>query len=115
MMKKLSILFVVLFVVLFSCSKGVDIDNVDDEPNFSGIVEEVNEQSILVRVHEGESEFQSSDLISVTLDVKLDDTITDFLVGDEVRVYYDGSILESYPAKVLDVYVIELVKAVDEH
>lgn len=113
-MKKFSLILLVLFVLLFSCSKGVDIDNVEDQPNFSGIVDEVNENSILVKVNEGEDEIQSSDLISVSLDVKLKDGITNFLVGDEVRVYYDGTILESYPAQVNQVYLIMLVTPVDE-
>jgi len=36
--------------------------------------------------------------------------MTHFSVGDAVRVYYDGTIAESYPAQVDTVYAIILVK-----
>ena len=52
----------------------------------------MNEHSIMVKVSEDEDEAQSSDLISVSLNVELEESMTDFNVGDEVRVYYNGEI-----------------------
>ena len=85
------------------------MNDIYDEPNFKGIVLEVDESSILVSVNEEEDEIKSSDKISVSLDVKLKDSISDFEVGDKVRVFYDGTILETYPAKINEVYAILLL------
>lgn len=87
----------------------MDMNSVVKEPNFSGIVEETEEGSILVKVDQDEEEAASSDLISVSLDVELKDSMTDFNIGDKVRIYYDGNIAESYPAQVNKVYAILLI------
>lgn len=92
----------------------MNMNTVVSEPNFSGIIDEVYEQSILVRVNEGEDEKRSSDLMSVSLDVMLKDSMTFFEVGEEVRVYYDGSIAESYPAQINKVYAIIIVDPDEE-
>ena len=112
-MKKI-ICLTIVFILLVGCSKTIDMDNVVNEPNFAGIVEEVSDGAIIVRVNEDEDENKSSDLISVSLDVELKDSMTDFEIGDEVRIYYDGNILESYPAQVNKVYAIILVDSSEE-
>ena len=108
-MKKTILVLFFVIVLLAGCSKKMNMNNVKNEPNFSGIVEEVSEQSILVKVNEAEDEFQSSDLMSVSLDVELKDSITNFNIGDEVKIYYDGNIAESYPAQINKVYAITLI------
>lgn len=106
-MKKI-ILYLIMILVLFTgCTDSITMEDVVKEPNFSGIVEEIEEKSILVRVNE--DEVTSSDLIYVSLDVELKDNMIDFNIGDEVRVYYDGNIAESYPAQVNKVYAIILL------
>ncbi|MDR1539522.1 MAG: DUF4825 domain-containing protein [Clostridiales bacterium] len=84
-------------------------DTVQKEPHFRGVVTEVFENSILVSVNEGEEVRRSSDLIDVSLDIQIKDSIRNFLVGDEVIVYYDGIILETYPGKLGKVYFIALI------
>lgn len=86
----------------------MSMNNVDKEPHFGGTVTEVYDNTILVSVNEGEDVRKSSDLISVSLNVKLKDSMTDFAVGDRVIVYYNGVIAESYPAQVNMVYAIVL-------
>lgn len=108
-MKKLLLCLVTALVLITGCSKEMNMDKVLNEPNFVGVVTEVNEHSILVKVNEDEDDIRSSDLMSVSLDVEIDDSITDFNIGDEVRVYYDGMIAESYPAQINKVYAIMLV------
>lgn len=95
-------------MLLSGCSKKTDVNTLVDKPNFAGIINEVSEGSIIVIVNEDEDEIKSSDLISVSLDVELKDRMTDFEIGDEVRVYYDGNIAESYPAQINKVYAIVL-------
>ncbi len=86
----------------------MSMKNVDKEPHFAGTVTEVHDNAILVSVNEGEDARRSSDLISVSLNVKLKDSMTHFTVGDKVIVYYNGEIAESYPAQVNTVYAIIL-------
>lgn len=109
-MKKIYIMIFILFTLLVSvaCTKKIDMDNVVNEANFTRVVDSVEEKSILVRVNEDQDEIKSSDLISVSLDMQLKNKEIDFKVGDKVQVYYDGVILESYPAQINGVYVILL-------
>lgn len=86
----------------------ITMNNVVKEPHFGGTVTEVYDNAILVSVNEGEDARKSSDLISVSTNVKLKDSMTDFTVGDRVIVYYNGEIAESYPAQVNTVYAIRL-------
>ncbi|MDR2044595.1 MAG: YobA family protein [Clostridium sp.] len=77
-----------------------------NEPHFRGIVTERSGNSILVEVSEGEEVRRSADLIWVSLDVVRKDGAFAGKVGDEVTVYYDGMIAESYPAQIHKVYAI---------
>lgn len=42
------------------------------------------------------------------MQVQCADSMTHFSVGDEVTVYYDGSIAETYPMQINNVYAITL-------
>ncbi|MDR7810234.1 M56 family metallopeptidase [Lacrimispora sp.] len=86
----------------------MSMHNIAKEPHFAGTVTEVNDNTILVIVDEGEEVRRNSDLISVSLNVKLKDSITHYNVGDRVIVYYNGEIAESYPAQINTVYAIVL-------
>lgn len=105
------VILCILFVLCFFLFQPMNMHNVIKEPNFTGIVKEINESSILVAVNQDEDEFKSSDLINVSLHQKLEDGTAEFNLGDTVTVYYDGTILESYPALVNNVYVITLTDA----
>lgn len=86
--------------------KPLTMDDIYDEPNFGGTVISADDKAIMVAVNAEEDEFKSSDKISVSLNVKLKDSSTHFNVGDKVRVFYDGSIMETYPARVQEVYAV---------
>lgn len=103
------ILCICLCAAAAGCGNQMNMNTVLKEPNFAGIVEEVYDGTILVAVNEDEDEYKSSDLISVSLDVELKDGLSEYEVGDEVRVYYDGTIAESYPAQIMKVYAITIV------
>jgi hypothetical protein len=109
-MKKLmfALSMVMAIIFLVGCTNGLDMKSVHNEPHFAGVVLEVFDGSILVKVNEGEAIRNSSDLIFVSLDVYLADSITDFMSGDEVVVFFDGTIMETYPAQVNTVYAIML-------
>ncbi len=94
--------------ILPACGRDMD-DIIQNEPCVKGVVESVSEESITIRVNPGEEAAASSDLISVSLNVENKDSVTHFYVGDEVAVYYDGAIAESYPAQIHTVYAIVLL------
>ena len=104
----LSIGILGLILFLGYIFRPMTMNDIYTEPNFKGTVTEVMDNSILVAVNEDEDEFKTSDKIVVSLDVKLKDSMTEFKVGDKVSVYYNGTILESYPAQVKEVYGIIL-------
>ena len=89
-------------------------DVIQHKPRFAGVVVEVyGKESVLVKVNKNdaiyksshnEAVYKSSHLIKVSLDVIKKDAISYYNVGDEITVYYDGNILETYPAQVNKVY-----------
>ena len=99
----------ILLFIFFMSNRPMNMNTVLNEANFMGRVEEVRDQSIIVRVNEDEEEMRSSDLINVSLDVEIKDSLSDYTVGHIVQVYYDGNIAESYPAQVNNVYAIVIV------
>lgn len=101
-------LALMLILILAYIFKPMTMNDIYKEPNFKGTVIEVSENSILVSVNEDEDEFESSDKISVSLNVKLKDSMTHFNVSDNVSVYYNGVILETDPVQVKEVYAIIL-------
>ena len=76
-----------------------------NEPNITGVVKEANEQSILIENEKGE--------YWVSLNVENKDSTTHFNLGDEVVVYYNGIIAESYPMQINTVYAITLKEPAD--
>jgi hypothetical protein len=73
---------------------------IQHEPSIRGIVTETTDTAILMENADGE--------YWVSLDVENGDSMTDFTVGDEVVVYFDGNIAETYPMQLNRVYAIIL-------
>ena len=79
---------------------------ISNEPSIKGFIKEVNENSILVENKSGE--------YWVSLNVENKDGIySPIVAGDEVAVYYDGNIAESYPMQINTVYAILLIEPAD--
>ncbi len=74
-----------------------DMSNVNY--SFTGTIQEMSENKLtaVVKVDEGEPILSSSDLVSVGLGIN---TTDNFSVGDHIRVYYDGTVMETSPAQV---------------
>lgn len=96
---------------LFSACKPSLNDVIADKPSVQGTVESVEEGAILLAADETEEERASSDQFLVSLDAEYSDSVTHFYEGDRVTVYYDGTIAESYPAQINQVYAITLLEA----
>ena len=112
-MKIIRLLPLFLLLTLLAACKPSMNTILSTKPCVKGVVQEVHEQMILIEVNEDEEARKTSDLISVSLDVKNADSITHFYAGDEVAVYYDGQIAESYPAQIHTVYAITLIEGSD--
>lgn len=67
---------------------------------------EVNRNNIIVKPNEGTNEIKSSDKISINVEK----WNSEFIVGDKLKVTYDGFILETYPAQIhaIDIKKINL-------
>ena len=112
-MKIIRLLPLFLLLTLLAAGKPSMNTILSTRPCVKGVVQEVHEQTILIEVNEDEEARKTSDLIFVSLDVKNADSITHFYAGDEVAVYYDGQIAESYPAQIHTVYAITLIEGSD--
>lgn len=102
-MKKLLTLVLALACVLGLV--GCNNKSLNREPSITGIVKEASEKAILIENDGGE--------YWVSADVENKDSVTQFNIGDEVVVYYDGNIAESYPMQISTVYAITLKGSAD--
>lgn len=106
-MKKILSLILTLFCVLslVGCGRSMD-DIIKNESSITGVVEEVYNNSILISIQTDAYPYGA--YCDVSLDAENKDDMVDFNIGDEVIVYYDGNIAESYPLQINTVYAISL-------
>ena len=106
-MKKLIALVLALVCVLglVGCNNRSMNYIIENEPSITGIIKETNDNSILIENEDGE--------YWVSLNIENKDSMTNFSVGDEAVVYYDGNIAESYPMQINTVYAITLKTPAD--
>lgn len=80
-----------------------------NETYFYGKVIEASEKYIIVEPNEGEEERKSSDKISINLGESNDSIYT---VGTNVKITYNGIILETYPAQIKPIQIE--IKSLDD-
>ena len=104
-MKKYITLFLVICCVftLVACKANTK----EDVHSFEATVLEVHDAYLLVEPAEGAWERSSADKIEVSLQDKTSWPIPQ--VGDTVNVFYNGELMETYPARVGKVYRVEIV------
>ncbi|MBR4084915.1 MAG: hypothetical protein IKK33_11610 [Lachnospiraceae bacterium] len=118
MKKYIALILLLMFVLsLTGCNKQSDNeikepDNQQVEENintvsFEAVILEVLDASVLVCPVQGSNELKSADKISVSLG-KLEIPFN-LIVGQTIRIEYDGLIAESYPAQIFNTSQIELV------
>lgn len=79
---------------------------IENEPSVTGIVKKVRGNSMIIYL-ETES-YPNGTNCKVSLAAENKDSYTSVSVGDEVVVYYNGKIAESYPLQINTVYAITL-------
>ena len=80
-------------------------DIIANAPSVTGIVKDIGEKAILIENENGE--------YWVSLNVENKDSMVSFSIGDEVVVYFDGLVAESYPMQINRVYAITLKTPAD--
>ena len=106
-MKKNMAAFIVMSCLLGlgGCKKDMN-DIIDDEPCVRGVVSETSDAYIVIEVNEDDDLYKDYSRILVSFEVENEDSITDFTIGDEVAVYYNGTIEQSLPPQINHVYAI---------
>lgn len=102
----------ILLLTLVSCSKDKMISDFESKDNFVGVVVSKTENSVLLDIKQT-PDF-TYDKIAVPIDAIAKDSYTDLKENDLVMVYYDGIIMESYPAQVKNIYAIKLIEKIDD-
>lgn len=102
-MKRIFCILITL-TVLFSFTACKSETN--DTATFQAIILEVHEDYYLVKPVEGSAELNSADQITVPV-ISMDSSPE---AGDILEIEYDGSIAESYPAQITNVYSITVVE-----
>lgn len=115
MKKKIMIVIVVLITIALGIVVFYDADNqVEDvqlDKNdfiFEANILEIKDTYLLVEPVEGSLELKSADRITVPLTDMSPSPEPE--VGDIIEIKYDGTIAESYPAQITNVYSIKVVK-----
>ena len=106
-MKKATALLLALacLLTLAACDTRTMNSIIANEPHIEGLVRDTADTAILIANDDGE--------YWVSLNVENSDSMTHFHVGDEVVVYFDGNIAESYPMQINTVYAITLLIPAD--
>lgn len=107
-MKKIIAAALVLICImgLVGCNRDSMDYIIENEPSLTGIVKEVSENWLLIEC-EPTAENPWTEY-NVSLNVENEDSMTHFVIGDEVVVYYDGNIAETTPLEIGKVYAITL-------
>ena len=106
MKKTLALLLAILcFLSLAGCNPRSMNYIITNEPSIRGIVTDTADTAILIENDGGE--------YWVSLDAENKDSMTHFSIGDQVAVYFDGNIAESYPMQISTVYAICLLQPSD--
>lgn len=93
-------------ILAFSgCGSRSMNDIIQNEPSITGIVTTITEDAFLMKSETGD--------YWVSLQVENKDSMTHFSIGDEVVVYYDGNVAETYPMQIRKVYAITLKAPAD--
>ena len=99
------LLALICLLTLAGCGPRSMNDIIQNEPSIRGVVKDTGDRAILIENEDG--------AYWVSLDVEAKDSMTHFSIGDQVAVYFDGNIAESYPMQISTVYAICLLQPSD--
>ncbi|MEL7648032.1 MAG: DUF3221 domain-containing protein [Sedimentibacter sp.] len=106
-MNKKSIIWIIALlvcaaIVLTVVNKLMEKKESTNEVSFTATVLENKKTTLLVEPEKGQDELNSSDRISVSVvkDGEVFEDLSQFTEGSRVKITYDGTIMESYPAQI---------------
>ena len=107
-MKRLAALILALMFVfgLVGCNNRNMNYIITHEPSVTGTVKEVHDNYMIIYLKT--DGYPNGARCAVSLNAENKDSYTDVAAGDEVIVYYNGEIAESYPLRISTVYAINL-------
>ena len=113
-MKKHLLLILILSFILTNVACGTSSGDGESEVGgdetvtFQATILEIQEGYYLVEPMEGSAELNSADQIIIPM-INMNPS-SEPEVGDVLEIEYDGSIAESYPAQIVNVYSIRVVE-----
>ncbi len=110
-MKKKKMTVIVLCMVIL-IGIVVWFNNSHNKTVFEATIIEIHDNSYLVEPVEGSLELKSADRITVSME-KLDSSVEPE-VGDIIEITYNGDIMETYPARLGEIYSIKIVAEAPE-
>ena len=115
---KASIISIVLALTCLLGLVGCDRKSMDyiiaNKPSVTGIVEEVYDNYIIMYAETAEG-YHNCSYWNVSLNVENHDSYTDIVVGDEIVVYHDGSVMNTDPVQITKVCAITLKTPADRN
>lgn len=78
-----------------------DDSSMENEHEFIAEIIEAKEKHIIVKPNANSKEINSSDKISIGITRPTNGTNDFYVVGNKVKITYDGNIMESYPAQII--------------
>ena len=81
--------------------ENVDTEQDGEQHEFVGTIIEASDSSIIVKPDEGTNERKSSDKISMKITRPTNGTNDFYVVGNKIKITYNGVIMESYPAQIV--------------
>lgn len=106
MKKRIALVLALVFILALSGCENRSMNYIiENEPSITGTVKTVTDGAVLMENETGE--------YLVSLDVENEDSMTHFTPGDEIVVYYDGSVAETCPMQIHTVYAITLKTPAD--
>ena len=80
---------------------NIDVQKDDEQHVFVGTIIEAWDNSIIVEPDKGTNERKSSDKISMKINRPTNGTNDFYVVGNKIKIAYNGIIMESYPAQIV--------------
>ena len=80
---------------------NIDVKKGEEQSEFVGTIIEASDNLIVVEPDEGTNERKSSDKISMKITRPTNSTNDFYVVGNKIKITYDGMIMETYPAQIV--------------
>lgn len=106
-----STIALVFVISLVGCGNSEHIES-ENNSTLIGVVEEIHDSSMVIRCKQAAG-YPQGELFSVSLNTEATSNIPEFLIGDQIIVYYNGDVAESDPLQINTVFSITTIRGAD--